>query len=112
MNLQDFDALAAKFAGVLGAAVSMRYLHGSWTARISMAISGSLGAYYAAPYLSAVLGIPEGLTGFLVGMFGMAVVSRAWEAVQAFPIPDMWQAVIDRVRGRPSARAPEDNHRI
>ena len=100
MNIQDFDALAAKFAGVLGAAVSMRYLQGSWMARISMAASGSLGAYYAAPYLSGVLGIPEGLMGFLVGMFGMAIVSRAWEAVQAVPIPALWQAVIDRVRGK------------
>lgn len=100
MNIQDFDAFAAKFAGVLGAAVSMRYLQGSWMARISMAASGSLGAYYAAPYLSEVLGIPEGLMGFLVGMFGMAIVSRAWEAVQAAPISALWQAVIDRVRGK------------
>ncbi|QKQ46837.1 hypothetical protein [Achromobacter denitrificans] len=100
MNIQDFDAFAAKFAGVLGAAVSMRYLQGSWMARLSMAASGSLGAYYAAPYLSEVLGIPEGLMGFLVGMFGMAIVSRAWEAVQAVPIPALWQAVIDRVRGK------------
>jgi len=28
LNIQDFDAFAAKFAGVLGAAVSMRYLQG------------------------------------------------------------------------------------
>lgn len=100
MNIQDFDAFAAKFAGLLGAAVSMRYLHGSWPARLSMAISGSLMAYYAAPYLSLMLGIPEGLAGFLTGMFGMALVSRVWEAVQATPVAALWQAVIDRVRGK------------
>ncbi len=100
MNTQDFDAFAAKFAGVLGAAVSMRYLHGSWPVRLSMAMSGSLMAYYAASYLSLRLGIPEGLAGFLTGMFGMAIVSRAWEAVQATPIAALWQAVIDRVRGK------------
>ncbi|CAB3918736.1 hypothetical protein [Achromobacter mucicolens] len=100
MNIQDFDALAAKFAGLLGAAVSMRYLHGSWPARLSMAVSGSLVAYYASPYLSLMLGIPEGLAGFLTGMFGMAVVSRAWEAVQAAPVAALWQAVVDRVRGK------------
>lgn len=100
MNIQDFDAFAAKFAGVLGAAVSMRYLQGSWPARLSMAVSGSLVAYYAAPYLSLLLGIPEGLAGFLTGMFGMAIVSRAWEAVQAAPVGALWQAVIDRVRGK------------
>lgn len=30
-------------------------------------------------YLSLMLGIPEGLAGFLTGMFGMAIVSRASE---------------------------------
>ncbi|MBC9904836.1 hypothetical protein DXK93_11335 [Achromobacter sp. K91] len=100
MNIQDFDALAAKLAGVLGAAVSMRYLQGSWPARLSMAASGSLVAYYAAPYLSLLLEIPEGLAGFLTGMFGMAIVSRGWEVVQTVPIGALWQAVIDRVRGR------------
>ncbi|CAB3854446.1 hypothetical protein LMG26858_01887 [Achromobacter anxifer] len=100
MNIQDFDALAAKLAGVLGALVSMRYLHGSWPARLSMAGSGSLVAYYASPYLSLLLGIPEGLAGFLTGMFGMAIVSRGWEAVQAVPIGALWQAVVDRVRGK------------
>lgn len=100
LNVQDVDALAAKFAGVLGAVVSMRYLQGSWPARLSMAGSGSLVAYYAAPYLALMLGIPEGLAGFLTGMFGMAIVSRAWEAVQALPVGALWQAVIDRVRGK------------
>ncbi len=100
MNIQDFDALAAKLAGVLGALVSMRYLQGSWPARLSMAGSGSLVAYYASPYLAQLLGIPEGLAGFLTGMFGMAIVSRGWEAVQAVPIGALWQAVVDRVRGK------------
>lgn len=100
MNIQDFDAFAAKFAGVLGAAVSMRYMQGSWPTRLSMASSGSLVAYYTSPYLSLTLGIPEGLAGFLTGMFGMAIMSRAWEAVQAAPVGTLWKAVIDRVRGK------------
>jgi len=94
---------------MLGAAVSMRYLQGSWFERLSMAASGSLVAYYAAPYLSLVLGIPEGLMGFLTGMFGMAIVSRAWEAVQSAPIGALWQAAVDRVRGRNAPRSPDDN---
>lgn len=100
LDLQDFDALAAKLAGVLGAVVSMRYLQGSWPARLSMAGSGSLVAYYSSPYLALLLGIPEGLAGFPTGMFGMAIVSRGWEVVQTVPIGALWQAVIDRVRGK------------
>jgi hypothetical protein len=101
LNFQDFDVFATEFSGVLGAMVSIRYLQGSWKARISTATSGAFVAYYATPYLSTVLGAPEGLMGFLVGMFGMAIVSRTWEALQMAPIPALWQAVLDRVRGKP-----------
>lgn len=99
-DMQNFEAVAAKLAGVAGAMVSMRFLHGTWPERLSLAVSGALLSYYLAPHISERLSLPEGLTGFLVGMFGMAVASRAWEAVQAFPIAALWQAVIDRVRGR------------
>lgn len=78
----------------------MRFLQGSRTAKASMAATGAILAYYGSPYLSLALGIPEGLAGFLTGMFGMAIVSRAWEAVQAAPIAALWQALIDRVRGK------------
>lgn len=96
----NIDAWAAKLAGVAGAVVSMRYLQGSWPARASMAASGSLISYYGAPHLAQITGMPEGLTGFLLGLFGMAVVSRAWEWVQSAPIGALWQAVIDRIRGK------------
>ncbi|NYE26112.1 hypothetical protein [Pigmentiphaga litoralis] len=44
--------------------------------------------------------MPEGLTGFLLGVFGMAIVSRGWEALQTVPVAAIWQAVIDRISGR------------
>lgn len=100
INIHDFDSAAARGAGVLGALVGMRYLNGTWPEKISMAISGAIAAYYASPYASQLTGAPEGLVGFLMGMFGMAIVSKAWETIQAFPIGMLWQAVIDRVRGR------------
>lgn len=96
----NIDEVAARLAGVAGALVSMRFLQGTRTERISMAASGSVAAYYASPYLAELTGIPEGFMGFLVGVFGMAIAARIWEAVQAFPIAATWQAVIDRVRGK------------
>jgi hypothetical protein len=33
-------------------------------------------------------------------MFGMAVVSRAWVSIEQAPVAALWQAVIDRIRGR------------
>jgi len=100
IEMTNVDEVAARLAGVAGALVSMRFLQGSRLARLSMALSGAVISYYVSPYLAERVGIPEGLAGFLLGMFGMAVVSRAWEAVQAVPVGPLWQAVVDRVRGR------------
>lgn len=95
----DFDAVGAKLAGVAGAALSMRYLRGSWPERVSMAVSGSVVSYYVGPHLSSVLGTPQELTGFLLGMFGMALSQRIWEAIQTIPLGDIWQALIKRIGG-------------
>lgn len=100
MALPDFDVVAAKLAGVAGALVSMRFLQGTWPQRVSTAICGALISFYAAPYVAARVGIPEGLSGFLMGLFGMAIASRLWEWVQTTPIAGVWQIVIDWLKKR------------
>lgn len=100
MTSVDFDIVAAKLAGVAGALVSMRFLQGTWPQRISTAVCGALISFYAAPYVSIRVGIPEGLSGFLLGLFGMAIASRLWEWVQTTPIAGVWQIVIDWLKKR------------
>lgn len=96
MDFQSIDAhaLAAKLAGVAGSLASMRFLSGTWPSKLSMAASGSVLAYFGSPFLSEKVGLPEGLAGFLLGMFGMAIASRAWEVIQEFPIGKAWEAAI------------------
>lgn len=81
-----FDALMAKLAGVAGALISMRFLQGTFWSRVTMALAGSVLSYYAAAYVSQKTGLPEGLSGFLMGFFGMAIVSKAWEWLQTAPL--------------------------
>jgi len=88
------DVWAAKLAGVAGALVSMRFLQGSWPERLSTAAAGAVVSYYLGPWLAERVGLPIGLTGFLVGLFGMAVMSRAWEWVQTTPVADIWKIVL------------------
>ncbi len=91
----SFELLAGKLAGVAGAVVSMKFLQGTFMERAFMAMSGAIVSYYATPWLSPKIGLPEGFTGFLVGMFGMAVASRGWEWVQTTPVAALWQIVLD-----------------
>jgi len=91
----DLDTVLVKAAGLAGALVSMKFLQGTWPARFTTALCGALMSFYAAPYMSGRIGIPEGLGGFLLGMFGMAIASRVWEWLQATPVAAFWQIILD-----------------
>lgn len=97
---ETFDAWLAKFAGVLGAAASLAFLKGSWSERLTMALGGSVVSYYAAPWMASVTGLPAGLSGFLLGLFGMACCAKVWEAIQATPISEAWSALIEAAKRR------------
>lgn len=89
-----FDALMAKLAGLAGAIVSMQFLKGPWPTRIAMAIGGFFMAYYTSDYVSFKTGLPNGAAGFLVGFFGMAVVSKTWEWFQSAPFGEWATQVV------------------
>lgn len=95
----DIDTALTKLAGVAGACFSLAFLKGTWPERIAMAVGGSLLSYYATPAAALRLGLPDGLTGFLLGLFGMAVCGKVWEGIQATPIAEIWQGGINKVFG-------------
>ncbi len=94
MNL-DFDHLLPKLAGLAGAAVSLRFVQGSWPERITMALGGFVVSVYWGQWLSANTGLPEGGAGFLLGLFGMAICDKIWQAIQLVPIKESWAAVLE-----------------
>lgn len=90
------DISTAKLiAGVAGAVVSLRFVQGSLTERISMCVGGAALSYYAATPTALWVGLPhaEGLVGFLIGLFGMAIMAKVYEAIQATSAADILDAV-------------------
>lgn len=100
MTTEGIDAWLAKLAGVAGAALSLRFVSGSWPERLTMALGGAVVSYYAAPWVAQRIGLPEGLAGFLLGLFGMALISKVWEAIQQTPIAEAWSGLIAAVKKR------------
>lgn len=96
MALNFDESTATGLAGLLGAAVSMRFIQGTWIERVTLAAGGAALSYYASPWLASKTGMPEGLTGFLVGLFGMALASKAWEVIQASPVAEFWRLALKR----------------
>ena len=75
----DFEQVVKNLAGVIGALVSMRFLKGPLLGKLVMACGGAAFSFFAAEWVSAKTSLPEGLAGFLLGLFGMSVLSRIWE---------------------------------
>lgn len=104
----NWEQVGVKLSGLVGGIVSMHYLKGTRTERAFMALSGFALSYYTAPYVSRISGLPEGGAGFLLGLFGMAMVSITWAWLQSAPVGvwvnraveawlSMWLAVWARV---------------
>lgn len=78
-------ALARQAAGPLGALSAMLFMKGPWPQRLAMLVPGVALSFYGAAPLAAYLHMPEGLSGFLLGLFGMAAVGKVfdtWESLQ------------------------------
>ena len=70
-------------SGVIGALVSLKFVQGTWIEKTFMAIGGSCLSYFATTPIASWLDIAntEGLIGFIVGLFGMAIVSKVYEMI-------------------------------
>lgn len=86
-------------AGVAGAAVSLRFVQGTWPERIIMAAGGAALSYFASDLIAKWLAVPDalGLVGFLTGLFGMAIVAKVYEVIQLIDAKqisiDVWDTV-------------------
>lgn len=94
----DFS-VAKLVAGVAGSFVSLGYVKGSYLERLSMGIGGAALSYYGTTPASNWIGVPdtEGLIGFMIGLFGMAIMSKVYEVIQMADAQqialDLWERV-------------------
>lgn len=96
----DWDAWITKLAGLAGAAASLAFIKGTLTERVVMALGGAVLSLYATPWMTQVSGLPAGLCGFLLGLFGMAVCAKVWELIVTTPTGEVWKHTIDVIRKR------------
>lgn len=65
--------------GAFGSLFSMLFIKGSVPRLVFMFLGGSIAAYYATPYTAKVTGFDVGISGFLLGLFSMSLISSLFE---------------------------------
>ena len=86
--------------GVIGSLIALPFLQGTWPVRLAMVTGGCALSFFGTIPLAKYLGMAEaqGLVGFFVGLFGMAIVSKVYELVHTFNASAVGQALIDAAR--------------
>lgn len=82
--------------GTLGAIVALRWISGTPLQRIAAVIGGSGTSYYGGDYVAGITGAHSGFVAWMLGLFGMAVAHKFFEAIAAMN----FGARIDKILGK------------
>jgi len=94
MQTDVTEEIVRAVPGAIGALVALRWLGGTpWQVAASL-LGGAAGSYYGTPQIVSFMGTTPGLTGFLLGLFGMAVVARVFDAIQVMEIGRVVNALL------------------
>lgn len=77
-------SIAKLVAGLAGSVVSMKFVQGTYPERLLMCAGGAALSFYATTPVHQWVNLQntEGLIGFLIGLFGMAIVAKGYEVLQ------------------------------
>lgn len=95
-SLQDIGFLKI-LSGVAGSVVSLRFVKGTILEKLLMSIGGSALSYFGTSPAATWIGMAnaEGLVGFLIGLFGMAIASKVYEVIQVIDAPGVAKEFTD-----------------
>ena len=93
----DVTGEAVKAApGIVGALVALRWMPGTPLQRLSSFVGGSAASYYGTDHLAHALELSPCFTGFLLGLFGMAIASKVFEAINGLRLGKRLDKLLDR----------------
>lgn len=82
--------------GALGALVALRWMPGTPFQRATAFLGGAAASYYGTDHLVHALELSPGFTGFLLGLFGMAIASKVFEAIDGLRLGRRIEKLLDR----------------
>lgn len=82
--------------GAGGSLIALLWLKESKARGVALWAAGSFVAYYTAPALSKYVGMNEAVSGLFVGVFGMALVNKAFEVLQSLQLGPMVSSWIQK----------------
>ena len=89
--------------GVIGALIAIPWTRGPLIMRASMFVGGSALSFFGSdPFVQymQMSADGKGLSGFMLGLFGMSLVAKVYEAISAFAAGELAQELLAWARRR------------
>lgn len=88
--------------GIAGSAVALFFMRRTPLIMAGIFVGGCLVSYYATGWVSKELEMEraDGLVGFLLGVFSMALIGKVHDTIEAINPGEVWTAVKDFIRKR------------
>lgn len=85
--------------GVAGSALALFFLRHPPTTLIGMFLGGCLLSFFATGWAAKVAGMEHasGLVGFLLGLFGMALIAKIHDTIEAINPRELWESIRRKV---------------
>lgn len=100
-----FDTLSPELKqaapGIGGSLLALFFLRRPPFVLAAIFFGGCFLALYAPAAATHYFGIDvrfTGLVGFVIGLFGMALVAKAYDIIEAISAVDLWKTILDWVR--------------
>jgi hypothetical protein len=92
------DAVLAKLSGLVGALVSLKFIHGkNIYDKSAMVACGWATSYFIAPDVAHKYNVTEGSVGFLFGLIAVGLCGLFFRFIEAAPIDEFWKKVLKKL---------------
>jgi hypothetical protein len=105
MNLPDnnVNAELSKIApGILGAFVALLLSQETWQRKVPLFLAGSIAARFGTLDVARITGLDLGFTGFLLGVFGIAILNKIFELWATLELGPILRDALRKVLGLPT----------
>lgn len=89
--------------GIAGAMVALLFMRGRPVLQSAgIFLGGCVLAFFATGWVAATMDMQkaDGLVGFLIGCFGMALMAKVFDTIEAIEPAALWRAVLGFIRKR------------
>lgn len=94
--------VAKAVPGVLGSLSAVLLMRADWKTSAAIVLPGSALAYYGGAWVGGMVGMPDTLAGYLVGLGGMAFMAKVLETWKKFDLGDILGSWLRKLLGLPS----------